>query len=99
MIGSDKKPTAPLNWSEKRKSGIASYLFWDGVLKTGGAFAVVMQIIGYFLLRDEGQSFGEYFASPRTWATFFLHATIFGLIIGYLTWRRNEAAFKGNIGS
>jgi hypothetical protein len=98
MTDSDQKPTAGPAWAEKRKSGIASYLFWDGVLKTGGPFAVVMQIVGYFFLRDEGQTFGEYFASSRTWITFFLHATLFGLIVGYLKWRRNEAAFKSSNG-
>ncbi|HMJ07540.1 MAG TPA: hypothetical protein VK468_00960 [Pyrinomonadaceae bacterium] len=82
------------NWAEKRKSGIASFLFYDGVLKTGGPFAVVMQLVGYFILRDASQSFGQYFASSRTWITFFLHATLFGLVVGYLNWRRNEKAMQ-----
>lgn len=99
MTDSNQGRTVIPGWAEKRKRGMMSYLFWDGVLKTGGPFAVVMQVIGYFLLRDEGQTFGEYFASSRTWVTFFLHATLFGLIIGYLTWRRNESAFKDLNGS
>ena len=94
MTDSNEGRTVVTGWADKRKRGIASFLFWDGVIKTGGPFAVVMLLIGYFLLRDDGQTFGEYFASSRTWVTFFLHATLFGLIIGYLTWRRNEAAFK-----
>lgn len=80
-------------WAEKRKSGIVRYLFLDGVVYSGGVFAVVMQVVGVFLLRDEGQTIGEYFSSPRTWGTFFLHATVFGLIIGFINWRRNENAF------
>ncbi|MGQ0541773.1 MAG: hypothetical protein ACT4O9_07980 [Blastocatellia bacterium] len=80
-------------WSEKRKLGIARYLMFDGILFTGGPFAVVMQVVGFFLLRDEGQSFGQYFMAPRTWMTFFFHATLFGLIIGFINWRRNEKAF------
>lgn len=93
MTENDKGPAMGPGWAEKRKAGVASYLFWDGVIKTGGPFAVVMQAVGYFILRDEGQSFGQYFASPRTWMTFFLHATLFGLVIGFLKWRRNESAF------
>jgi hypothetical protein len=90
------KPDAKSLWQERRERGLVRYLFFDGVIKTGGPFAVVMQAVGYFILRDEGQTFGQYFASPTTWVTFFLHATLFGLIIGYLTWRRNETAFKEN---
>jgi uncharacterized membrane protein len=78
------------DWSEKRKRGLARYLMFDGILLTGGPFAVVMQVIGFFLLRDEGQSFGQYFSSSRTWVTFFFHATLFGLIIGFINWRRGE---------
>jgi hypothetical protein len=80
-------------WAEKRKSGLGRYLFLDGVILNGGPFAVVMQVVGYFLLRDEGQTFGQYFSASRTWITFFLHATLFGLVIGYINWRRNEKAF------
>ena len=81
------------NWAEKRKSGIARYLMFDGILYTGGPFAVVMQILGVILLRDEGQTIGQYFTASRTWVTFFLHATLFGLVVGFINWRRNEKAF------
>jgi len=63
-------------------------------MKSGAPFAVVMQVIGVFLLRDEGQSFGEYFAASRTWVTFFLHATLFGGVMGVITWMRGEKAFR-----
>ncbi len=85
------------DWAEKRKKGIARYLMFDGILLAGGPFAVVMQVVGFFLLRDEGQSFGEYFSSTRTWVTFFLHATLFGLVIGSINWWRNERAAHGNV--
>jgi hypothetical protein len=80
-------------WTEKRKAGIGRYLFLDGVIFTGGPFAVVMQVVGMFIFREEGQSVGDYMTSSRTWMTFFLHATLFGLIIGFINWRRNEKAF------
>ena len=83
------------DWAEKRKRGLARYLMFDGILLTGGPFAVVMQVIGVFLLRDEGQTIGQYFSSSRTWTTFFFHGTLFGLIIGFLNWRRNENAASG----
>jgi hypothetical protein len=83
----------PPSWEERRAAGFIRYLMFDGILKTGAPFAVVMQIVGVFVLRDEGQSFGEYFASSRTWVTFFLHATLFGGVMGVLTWYRNERAF------
>lgn len=81
-------------WAEKRKTGMVRYLLIDGILFTGGPFAVVMQIVGVFLLRDEGQTIGEYFTASRTWITFLFHGTLFGLMVGYVKWRRNEAEFS-----
>jgi hypothetical protein len=80
-------------WAEKRKSGLLRYLMLDGIVFTGGPFAVGMQIVGVLLFRDEGQTFGEYFTATRTWATFLLHGVLFGLVVGYIKWRRNETAF------
>lgn len=79
-------------WAEKRKRGLARYLLIDGILYTGGPFAVVMQIIGIFLLRDEGQTIGQYFTATQTWLTFMLHGTLFGLVVGFLNWKRNESS-------
>jgi uncharacterized membrane protein len=81
-------------WAEKRKAGLGRYLLIDGILFAGGPFAVVMQIIGVFLLRDEGQTIGQYFTASRTWVTFILHGTLFGLVVGFLNWRRNERNFS-----
>ena len=78
------------DWAEKRKRGIARYLMIDGILFTGGPFALVMQVIGVFILRDEGQTFGQYLSASQTWMTFFAHATLFGLIMGFINWWRNE---------
>lgn len=84
---------ADYNWAEKRKKGFITYLLLDGVVITGGIFAVAMQIAGYFLIKDDYQTFADYMASGETWIKFFFHATLFGLIMGYLTWWRNEKAF------
>ena len=81
------------DWIEKRKLGFVRYLLFNGVLKTGGPFAVVMQMVGYFILRDASQTFSDYFISSTTWVTFFFHATLFGLVMGYVNWRRNEKSF------
>jgi|APDOM4702015118_1054815.scaffolds.fasta_scaffold06250_3 uncharacterized membrane protein YidH (DUF202 family) len=81
-------------WAEKRKFGVKRYLLVDGIVITGGPFAVVMQAVGFFFLRDEGQTFSQYFSTSRTWITFFFHATLFGLIMGLLNWFRNEKAYK-----
>ena len=89
--------TPEANWDEKRQRGFVRYLIWNGVLLNGGPFAVVMQGVGYFILRDEGQAFTEYFMSSRTWITFFLHATLFGGIMGFIKWRRNERAFTPSV--
>lgn len=83
-------------WQKKRDAGLKRYLFFDGILISGGSFAVVMQVVGYFILRDEGQTFGQYFSSSRTWTNFFFHATLFGLAVGYLNWRRNEKTYAGS---
>lgn len=87
------------DWAIKRERGLVRFLMLDGIITTGGPFAVVLQVAGYFFLRDEGQTFGQYFSATRTWITFFFHATIFGLIMGYINWWRNEKEFaKTNAG-
>jgi hypothetical protein len=80
-------------WLAKREKGLGRYLALDGIIFTGGPFAVLMQAIGFVFLRDEGQTFGQYFMLPMTWVRFFLHGILFGLIVGYINWRRNETAF------
>ena len=77
----------------KRERGLARYLLVDGILIMGGPFAVVMQVAGFFAFADDGQTFGQYFAEPMTWARFILHGTLFGLIMGFISWRRNETAY------
>lgn len=81
-------------WAHKRKNGLARYLLIDGILYAGGPFAVVMQIVGIFLVRDDGQTIGQYFTSTRTWITFLLHGILFGSIFGYVNWRRGERDFE-----
>jgi hypothetical protein len=81
------------DWAQKREQGLLRYLLVDGILFTGGPFAVVMQVVGVFFLRDEGQTLGQYFGASRTWMTFFLHATLFGLVVGFINWRRQQTAF------
>lgn len=83
-------------WAEKRKRGLGRFLIIDGILIMGGPFAVVMQILGIFLFREEGQTIGQYFTSTRTWVTFLLHGTLFGLIMGFVNWYRNEKAFAAS---
>jgi hypothetical protein len=80
-------------WQQKREGGILRYLMVDGIFYIGGPFALVMQIVGFFFLRDEGQTFGQYFSSSRMWVTFFAHAILFGGIMGLINWRRNQNAF------
>ena len=80
-------------WIAKREKGLGRYLLFDGMVVTGGPFAVLMQALGYFFFADEGQTFGQYYAAPATWARFFLHGAVFGLIMGYINWRRNENVF------
>lgn len=84
---------APAAWAEKRKAGLVRYLLIDGILISGGPFAVVMQIVGLLIFREEGQTIGQYFTATRTWVTFMLHGTLFGLAVGFLNWRRNEKAY------
>lgn len=85
-------------WAEKREKGLGRYLLIDGVLFTGGPFAVILQVVGYFLIADVGTSFGQYFTATMTWITFMLHGGLFGTIMGYVKWRRKEAAFRETAG-
>ena len=80
-------------WAVKRKGGLLRYLIVDGILFTGGPFALALQLVGIFFLRDEGQTIVQYFSSSRMWTTFFLHATLFGGIMGLIFWFRNEKKF------
>lgn len=84
---------SPEVWAEKRKRGISRFLMVEGILYTGGPFAVILQVVGYFLFPGEAQSFGQYFADSTTWVRFMLHGTLFGLVMGFINWRRNEKAF------
>jgi hypothetical protein len=86
------------SWAKKREQGLVRFLIIDGVLFTGGPFAVILQVVGYFLLADEGQTFGQYFTSTRTWMTFFFHGTLFGGIMGFVKWRRYEKAYLAAVG-
>ena len=84
---------SPEIWAEKRKLGIWRFLLVDGILMTGGPFAVLLQVVGYFIFAYGTMSFGQYFADSTTWVRFILHGTLFGLIMGFINWRRNENAF------
>ena len=86
-------------WEEKRKGGLLRYLMVDGIFFLGGPFALCMQIVGVFFLRDEGETIGQYFTSTRMWTTFFTHAILFGVVVGFLHWRRYENAFGPNAGN
>ena len=91
---------SPEIWAEKRKKGIGRYLLIDGILITGGPFAVILQVVGYFLFPGSAQTFGQYFADSTTWVRFILHGTLFGLIMGFINWRRAEREFaRQNIDS
>lgn len=81
------------HWEEKRRKGLGRFLLYDGILLTGGPFAVVMQIVGYFLFGNQYTSFGAYFTASKTWMTFMLHGVGFGLVMGFINWRRNERTF------
>ncbi len=82
------------DWKMKRDKGLPRFLMFDGILMTGGPFAVVMQVVGYFLFGDQYPTFGEYFSASKTWVVFFLHATAFGLIMGLINWFRNQWAYR-----
>ena len=84
---------SPAEWAVKRKEGIGRFLILHGILKMGAPFALVMKLVGMLVLRDEGQTMGQYVLASRTWVAFFLNATAFGLVMGFINWRRNENAF------
>lgn len=83
----------PADWANKRKEGLGRFLAIDGVLKLGAPFAFVMKVVGMLVFRAEGQTFGQYILSSMTWTIFFLNATAFGLVMGFINWRRNERAY------
>lgn len=92
-------PYSPEAWTVKREKGLGRYLLVDGILLTGGPFAVTMQIVGLFIYWYDYPSFAAYFTDTLTWTRFILHGVLFGLIIGYIKWRRNERAFAESLRS
>ena len=89
---------SPADWANKRNEGMRKFLFWDGIVKLGAPFAFVMKVIGMLVLRGEGQTLGQYVTSSMTWTAFFLNATAFGLVMGFVNWRRNEKAYFESLG-
>lgn len=83
-------------WADIRSKGKFRYIALHGVIITGGLYALVMTLAGYFI--EYGFTFSEfstYLLDSRTHMRFFLFATAFGLIIGVIKWNRNERAFAG----
>jgi len=80
-------------WEAKRNNGLARFLLIDGILFTGGPFAVILQVVGYFLFAWSDRTFGQYFTDGQTWLTFMLHGTLFGGIMGFIKWRRYQKAY------
>jgi len=83
-------------WADVREKGKFRYIALHGVIITGGLYALVMTLAGFFI--EHGFTFSEfstYFLDSRTHTRFFLFATAFGLIMGVIKWNRNERAFAG----
>jgi hypothetical protein len=81
-------------WADMRAKGKFRYIALYGVIITGGLYALVMTLAGYFI--EYGLTFSDfltYFMDSRTHMRFFLFATAFGLIMGVIKWNRNEKAF------
>jgi hypothetical protein len=81
-------------WEHKRRQGLFRYLLIDGVMFMGGPFALVMQVLGYFLFPENAETFGQYFASSTTWLHFILHGSLFGVVMGLIKWRRYSSAYS-----
>ena len=64
---------------EKRKRGLERDLWVDGLLITGGPFAVVMQVIGFYFFAMTDKHLVSISVLRKTWITFFFHASIFDL--------------------
>ena len=74
-----------------KAKGFTRYLLIDGLLKMGGAFAVLMTIFGYFIeYFFNGASLGDYVSDPKTWFKFIFLFVFFGLVVGFIGWKANE---------
>lgn len=81
-------------WEAIRAKGKTRYILLNGIIYTGGIYALVMTIIGYFV--EFGltlSNFSGYFFDSATHIRFFLFATAFGLVMGFIKWHRGEKAF------
>lgn len=81
-------------WSDIRAKGRFRYIALYGVIITGGLYAMVMTIVGYFI--EHGFTFSQlysYAVDSRTHTRFFLFATAFGVIMGIVKWHRGEKAY------
>lgn len=81
-------------WERVRAKGKIRYILLNGVIFTGGIYALAMTLAGYFIEYGLTLSeFSRYFFDSSTHIRFFLFATIFGLIMGFIKWHRGEKAF------
>jgi hypothetical protein len=81
-------------WADIRAKGKFRYIALHGVIITGGLYAMVMTIAGYFI--EHGFTTSQiwaYSTSSATHTRFFLFATAFGFIMGIVKWQRGEKAF------
>lgn len=81
-------------WADVRAKGKFRYIVLQGVIITGGLFAMVMTLTGFFI--EYGFRFSEfttYALDSMTHTRFFLFATAFGSIMGVINWNRGEKAF------
>ena len=81
-------------WSDIRAKGKFRYIILQGVIITGGLYALMMTVVGYFIEYGFNlSSITTYMFDSRTHTRFFLFATAFGAIMGIIKWNRGERAF------
>ena len=81
-------------WETIRAKGKTRYILLNGVIFTGGIYALAMTLVGYFVEYGFTLSeFSHYFFDTQTHIRFFLFATAFGLVMGFIKWHRGEKAF------
>jgi hypothetical protein len=85
-------------WADTRAKGKLRYIALNGIIISGGLYAMGLTITGYFI--EHGFDFSQviaYATSTTTHTRFFLFATAFGSIWGLIKWNRGERAFAESL--
>jgi hypothetical protein len=82
-------------WLEVKAKGRGRYLLVEGIIKSGGIYAILLLIANYFFKYGfTASKVSEYLWNGETVFRFFFGVIFFGLWMGLFDWYFNERQFR-----